>query len=512
MGDALAAAEAHKPPTPNYVLASGALTMDILNNLHGPWPETQAEMEAQLHNVWQAWLRQRGLVAAPPSLLSGVVAAGGLGDTAVESEDGASVAMDLGAAWPGAAAATPGSEVAGAGGGAIVPLAATPPASVAAEPLAVMGPASVVAEPLAATEPAAVAAATTEASQATTAGSPDAVVAAVPGAPRYHMSDADRQTVLSHQGSFLELDARARRRLSMALNRTCGAEVLVKWQAAKVDRSGALQLEFLKMWAQDATCGWCRVEEEQARTTRQRAQVGWGWRQRDQIIARYHGNVELAERIMNGTKRKRSPMDPHGLDPDQDLFWIYLEEDVSKADTTSQSRRLVVEGHATEVAASSFGTASLAGTNYHNAIPAPMAEVEGVPSVAADRKKGGRVPKRPRSSETGCGRPTKSKSEARATIEKRLKKAVTLMSSIRHLRTTLPAEDCLAKPLLEMLASQATTLGEARVKADQAVESYDRGDAGDEDLQRATTDFDSALKPAEETVAQGKLRARQLGR
>ncbi len=506
--------------------------MDIPNNLglQGPLPETQAEMEAQLFHLWQAWQRQRGLVAAPPSLLSRAVAAGGLADTVAESDDGASVATDLGAALPPAAAATPGSDVASVGGSAMVPLAATPPASVAAEPLAATAPASVAAEPLAATAPAAavaadsvaaestappaavVAAATTETSAATTAGTPLAVVAAVPGAPTYHMSDEDCDTVLAHQGTLQELDANARRRLCMALNRTCKADVMLKWQAAKVDRSGALQLEFLKMWAQDPSCGWCRVVEEQARTTTQQAQVGWGWRQRDQIIARYNGNVEMAQRIMKGTQRKRSPMDPHGMDPEQDLYWIYLDEDVSKADTTSQSRRLQVEGHAPEGDTTSFGTASLAGTHFHNAIPAPMAEVEGVPSVAADRSRGGRPAKRGRTSETGCGRSTKSsKSEARTTIDKRLKKVVTVMSSIRHLRTTLPKEDRLAKPLLEMLASQATILGEARVKADAAVESYDRGDTQDEDLQRATTNLDSALKPAEETVAQGKLRARQLG-
>ncbi len=355
------------------------------------------------------------------------------------------------------------------------------------------------------------AAANDEAIAAAPPGTPSeqqAVVAAE-GAPTYAMSELDRQAVLAHSGSYRLLDENVRRRLTMGLNRTCKSAVLQRWTWAKTDRTGALQLEFLQEWARDPQCGFCTVRETQSRTTKQATIAGWGWRVRDELVDYYNGNRALVDRICARTQKKRNPMDPLGQDPELDLYWVWLKEDVSKHDDTVQQRSRTVHGEIGNEDAAEAGRFTLAGTNYLNSIPAPMAEVEG--SVAADGQK--KPPKRKSGADgSGCGRASKKpNSEARQKLEKRRKRATQVLGSMRALRATLPDSDTMAGNVRTVLEKEADNLGTARARADEAVEAWERGNMGEEELQGADEALQDALKQAEDVVAQGKLRVRQLG-
>ncbi len=334
-------------------------------------------------------------------------------------------------------------------------------------------------------------------------------VVAAEGAPTYVMSELDRQSVLAHSGSYRLLDENVRRRLTMGLNRTCKSAVLQRWTWAKTDRTGALQLEFLQEWARDPQCGFCTVRETQSRTTKQATIAGWGWRVRDELVDYYNGNRALVDRICARTQKKRNPMDPLGQDPELDLYWVWLKEDVSKHDDTVQQRSRTVHGEIGNEDAAEAGRFTLAGTNYLNSIPAPMAEVEG--SVAADGQK--KPPKRKSGADgSGCGRASKKpNSEARQKLEKRRKRATQVLGSMRALRATLPDSDTMAGNVRTVLQKEADNLGNARARADQAVEAWERGNMGEEELQGADEALQDALKQAEDVVAQGKLRVRQLG-
>ncbi len=199
------------------------------------------------------------------------------------------------------------------------------------------------------------------------------------------------------------------------------------------------------------------------------------------------------------------------MDPELDLYWVFLREDVSKHDETAQQRCITVQGDAPEGEAAQFASFSLTGTNYHNSIPAPMAEVEGVPPVAAEGQKRPAKRKSAGGDGTGCGRAAKKpNSEARQNIEKRRKRATALLGMIRALRAALPSNDALAAPLLTVLANQAEELGTARASAAEAIDAWERGNRTEEELAAASENFQSTIKEAENFVAQGKLRAKQL--
>ncbi len=298
-------------------------------------------------------------------------------------------------------------------------------------------------------------------------------VVAGDGAPTYQMKDADREVVLGHGGTFARLDPHVRRRLQMALNRTCTGHVQLRWSAAKNDRSGARQLHFLKEWAKDPSCSFCAIGHPLFRKTTQKARGCWGCLSKDQLLWYFKNDAALVSRIMARTRRKR------GADPEQDLYWVWLAEGMP---SSSKDVPSVAAGKPPKRKAGS-------GDEKPNAVAA------------------GKPPKRKAGPGDGQRSKKPNPGEARQGLQKRRKQATNVLASICALQQqSLGPTDSLQA----LLAKEAQTLADARGQADQAARAWDRCNIGDEDLQRADKELQQALEHAGGVIAQGQQQAGQL--
>ncbi len=205
----------------------------------------------------------------------------------------------------------------------------------------------------------------------------------------YQVSEADREAVRNHQGSWAELDNMVRSWLHAALNRaqTADGRVYTSWCNCKQDKLGRLQMSFLKHWVEDPSCGFVTLFERQLHSTAQETTGRWTVRTRAQVLRMYGGDEKTAQKVLNSARSTQPhPQDPTGVDPDMLLYEVFEAYDLTRTEQTVQERSITCQGGVQDSVRAEFAQAALDPSHAALSLP-PLGAVATAAPPASKKKK-----------------------------------------------------------------------------------------------------------------------------